>query len=94
MWLVTGYSGKRDGLAYVVEAEDGKSACEKVAKLNGMTFKQIDFDGGCADILYHGDEDIQDHIDGYNMGDGPRRCHELYYEPVTLDHNLHGAVCW
>jgi hypothetical protein len=93
-WIVTGYSGKNDGLLYVVEADDGKLACEKVAKLEGYIFTQIEFNDGVADIFYHPEQNLQDHIDSYNNGDGPRRCYEVYYEPVTLNRNLTGAICW
>ena len=94
MWIVTGYSGKNDGLCYVVMAGTVWEACQQVAKLNGLIFTQLDYNDGCADILDHESQDLQDLRESYNKGDGPRRCHELYYEPVTLDHNLHGAVCW
>jgi hypothetical protein len=99
-WVVTAYSGKNDGILYVVDAEDGKSACEKVAKLEGLVFTQIEYGThendckGVADILYHPDQDLQYHIDSYANGDGPRRCYEVYYEPVTLNTNLTGAICW
>jgi hypothetical protein len=99
-WIVTGYSGKNDGLMYVVEADDGKLACEKVAKLEGLIFTQIEYGAdpedckGVADIFYHQEQNLQDHIDSYANGDGPRRCYEVYYEPVTLNRNLTGAVCW
>jgi hypothetical protein len=98
-WLVTGYSTKMDGICYVVEAEDGKGACEKVAKLEGLVFVQIEYGdpdngGGVADILYHQDDDIQYHVSNYAEGNGPRRCYEVYYEPIVLNTDLTGVVCW
>lgn len=94
MWIVTGYSGKNDGICYAVEADTGWDACQKVAKLSGLIFTQLDYNDGCADIMYHPEYDLEYLRESYNNGDGPRRCYELYYEPVTLNHNLTGAVCW
>ncbi len=99
-WIVTGYSGKLDGLCYVVEADTGFDACQKVAKLEGYLFKQIEYGKhendckGVADIFYHPEQDLESIVRAYEDGDGPRRCYEVYYEPVTLNRNLTGAICW
>jgi hypothetical protein len=100
-WVVTGYSGKSDGFLFVVEADDGAAACKKVAELNNCFFKQIEYGdpcngGGVADIMYpqHYGDNTSMFEKCYEMGDGPLRCWEMYYEPVTFNHNLSGAVCW
>lgn len=98
-WIVTGYSSKLDGICYVVEADTGFDACNKVAKLEGYLFKQIEYGepGDCqgvVDIFYHPESDMEQIISAYVGGDGPRYCYEVFYEPVTLNYNLRGAVCW
>ena len=99
-WLVTAYSTKMDGLCYVVEADTGFDACNKVAKLEGYLFQQIEYGShendckGVVDIFYHPESDMKAIVRAYANGDGPRYCYEVFYEPVTLNYNLRGAVCW
>ncbi len=89
-FVVTGASGKMDGILYVVDAETPLEAAEKIANSMERVYDITDLGLFIVPKRYT-PQDVEKEMEA----DGNVRYGwQIWAEELTKDMNLHNAVCW
>ena len=91
-WVVTGYSGKQDGLLFVVEATTEIDAYKKVSELTGEYLYNLGEEGEPKYVLSYIKPD--EYMLGLLSYEEPRYEWALHASKLKLDTCLNEAVSW
>lgn len=88
-WVVGGYSGKWDGILFIIDAETEEQAVAIVAKKVGLCHYYIDIgDEYRGYIMIEGELDMDDIKHSILYGDFPRRAYSIGVQELEKNVNL------